>query len=102
MPRTVEEILAHADELAARFENYEPNDADKLDVVALQALRAAVAEGGAVVTAGRFDGDTDDWRDVVAAEPSSRRVMRCAAAELRLASHPGHPSRPPGRNAPEG
>lgn len=44
MPRTVEEILAHADELAARFENYEPSDADDLDVEALQALRAAVAE----------------------------------------------------------
>lgn len=44
MPRTVEEILAHADELAARFENYEPSDADEVDVEALHALRAAVAE----------------------------------------------------------
>ena len=25
MPRTVDEILQHADELAARFESYEPN-----------------------------------------------------------------------------
>ena len=44
MPRTVEAILAHADELAARFENFEPSDSDELDVEALQALRAAVAE----------------------------------------------------------
>lgn len=44
MPRTVEEILAHADELAARFEDYEPADADEIDVAALTALRQAVSE----------------------------------------------------------
>lgn len=47
MPRTVEEILAHADELAARFENYEPSEADELDLTAVNALRAAVAEQSA-------------------------------------------------------
>ena len=44
MPRTVEEILAHADELAARFESYEPNPSDELDANAVSMLRAAVAE----------------------------------------------------------
>lgn len=44
MPRTVEEILAHADELAARFENYEPDPAHELDAAAVTALRTAVAE----------------------------------------------------------
>lgn len=44
MPRTVEEILAHADELAARFENYDPDPAHELDPAAVAALRAAVAE----------------------------------------------------------
>lgn len=44
MPRTVDEILQHADELAARFENYEPNPADELDPGAVTLLRAAVAE----------------------------------------------------------
>ena len=44
MPRTVEEILAHADELAARFENYEQNPADEVDAAAVGMLRAAVAE----------------------------------------------------------
>ena len=38
MPRTVDEILAHAGELAARFEDYE------IDVAALTALRDAIAE----------------------------------------------------------
>lgn len=44
MPRTVEEILEHAEELAARFESYEPAPADELDVRAVTLLRAAVAE----------------------------------------------------------
>ncbi|MBK8461239.1 MAG: hypothetical protein WAS07_12010 [Micropruina sp.] len=44
MPRTVDEILQHADELAARFESYEPNPADELDTGAVALLRAAVAE----------------------------------------------------------
>lgn len=44
MPRTVEEILAHADELAARFESYEPDPADELDAGAVSLLRAAIAE----------------------------------------------------------
>lgn len=44
VPRTVEEILAHADELAARFENYEPDMADQLDVSAVAELRSAVAQ----------------------------------------------------------
>lgn len=47
MPRTVEEILAHADELAARFENYEPMPDDELDPAVVAVLRAAVAERSA-------------------------------------------------------
>jgi len=44
MPRTVEEILQHADELAALFESYEPDPADELDAGAVALLRAAIAE----------------------------------------------------------
>ena len=44
MPRTVDEILAHSDELAERFEHYEPRDADEVDVAAASALRTAVHE----------------------------------------------------------
>lgn len=47
MPRTVEETLAHTDELAARFELYEPRPEDELDMEAITALRAAVAEQSA-------------------------------------------------------
>ena len=44
MPRTVDEILQHADELAARFEGYEPDPADELDPDAVALLRAAIQE----------------------------------------------------------
>jgi len=44
MPRSVNEILQHADELAARFENYDPSDADELDAAAVTQLRCAVQE----------------------------------------------------------
>lgn len=32
MPRTIQEILDHADELAERFENYEPDEGDERPV----------------------------------------------------------------------
>ncbi len=44
MPRTVDEILQHAEELAARFEAYEPADSDELDAAAVALLRKAVQE----------------------------------------------------------
>lgn len=42
MPRTVEDILKHADELAKRFEDYDPNPEDERDPDAARALRQAV------------------------------------------------------------
>lgn len=44
MPRSVDDILKHADELAARFENYRPDPADELDAAAASLLREAVRE----------------------------------------------------------
>ncbi|MFM1966432.1 MAG: hypothetical protein RL134_2157 [Actinomycetota bacterium] len=44
MPRTVDEILQDADELAARFENYDPSKDDELDADAVALLRSAVHE----------------------------------------------------------
>ena len=43
MPRTVQEILDHADELAERFESYEPAPEDERDPQAFIALRDAAA-----------------------------------------------------------
>lgn len=42
MPRTVEEILGHADELVARFETYEPRSKDEMELDAITASRAAI------------------------------------------------------------
>jgi hypothetical protein len=41
MPRTTQEILDQANELAARFENHEPDPANSDDAGALRELRAA-------------------------------------------------------------
>jgi hypothetical protein len=42
MPRTVQEILDHAEELAQRFEDYEPSAEDERDPRVFAALRDAV------------------------------------------------------------
>jgi hypothetical protein len=41
MPRTTQEILDHADELAARFEHHEPTDHAARDASALALVRTA-------------------------------------------------------------
>lgn len=43
MPRSIQEILDHADELAQRFENYEPADGDERPVEEYLLQRAALA-----------------------------------------------------------
>lgn len=43
MPRSIQEILDHADELAQRFEDYEPGEADERPVEEYLLQRAALA-----------------------------------------------------------
>jgi hypothetical protein len=43
MPRSIQEILDHADKLAQRFEDYEPMSGDEVDVAVYQLRRAAIA-----------------------------------------------------------
>ena len=43
MPRTIQEILDHADDLAKRFEDYEPVDSDERSVAEYLLQRAALA-----------------------------------------------------------
>ena len=47
VPRSVQEILDHADELANRFEEYEPAAGDQRDAGAYAALRDAVVSRSA-------------------------------------------------------
>jgi hypothetical protein len=44
MPRSIQEILDHADELAQRFEEYEPSDGDERPVEEYVLERAVVAQ----------------------------------------------------------
>ena len=44
MPRSMQQIINQADELADRFENYTPDPNDQRDPHALKELRSAVAE----------------------------------------------------------
>lgn len=46
MPRSLQEILEHADELGRRFEQHEPNDVR--DAAPLHAIREAVTERAAM------------------------------------------------------
>jgi hypothetical protein len=69
MPRTTEEIIAHADELARQFEDYEPRPGDERRVSALTLLRLAALKRAEVerelqdaVRAARKQGVT--WRDI--------------------------------------
>lgn len=43
MPRSIQEILDHADELAQRFEDYEPAEGDEISVAELLLRRAVLA-----------------------------------------------------------
>ena len=43
MPRSIQEILDHADDLARRFEEYEPSDGDERPVEEYLLQRAALA-----------------------------------------------------------
>jgi hypothetical protein len=60
MPRSMQEILDHADEIAQRFEDYEPVPGDEVDVAEYRLRQAAVAQArgerqvaGAVLAARR-------------------------------------------------
>lgn len=44
IPRSVGELLQHAEELVERFENYEPTAGDELDAGAVALLLAALQE----------------------------------------------------------
>ncbi|GAA3634725.1 hypothetical protein GCM10022223_61390 [Kineosporia mesophila] len=69
MPRTVQEILDHADELAARFEKFEPASSDAREADSLEALREAVlarsdAERALAVLVRQAHASGHSWRSI--------------------------------------
>ena len=81
MPRTVQEILDQASELAARFESYEPEQGTGRDATTLRALRAAFGQRADAdrqlrdaVTAARADGHS--WASIGAMIGTSGEAAR--------------------------
>ena len=81
VPRSVQEIIDHADELARRFEDYEPRTEDERDPETYMALRdAAMSRSRAekalsdAVAAARTTGHT--WSDVGAVLGTSGEAAR--------------------------
>lgn len=98
MPRTTEEILAHADELARQFEEHEPAPGDVKDARALRDVARAFArradserELAAAVSVARAEGHT--WAAVGAMLGTSGEAAR---QRYGTASH-GPSRRPPRR-----
>lgn len=69
MPRTVQDILDHSDELAKRFESYEPAANDERDPEAFAAVRRAVdsraqAERSIIEAVARARASGYSWRTI--------------------------------------
>lgn len=81
MPRTTQEILEQAEDLAARFENHEPNAANINDAGALRALRMAFlaradAESDLVNAVGVARTDGHSWAAIGAMVGTSGEAAR--------------------------
>ncbi len=81
MPRTVQDILDHADDLARRFETYEPTAADERDPRTYTALRNAAmarAEAERSIAAAVIDARADgySWASIGAMLGTSGEAAR--------------------------
>lgn len=87
MVRTVEEILEHAEELAARFEDYEPDPADEISVAEYALQRAAIGRAraerqvGEAVTEARRAGMS--WKQIGASLGTSAQAAQARYATAR-------------------
>jgi hypothetical protein len=88
MPRSTEEILAHADELARRFEDFEPAPGEVKDASALRDVASAFSrlagserELAAAVRAARADGHT--WAAIGTMLGTSGEAARQRYGDLR-------------------
>lgn len=81
MPRTAEEIIHQAEELAARFENHDPDADDVRDASALQELRQAFlaraeAEQGVTRAVVKSRADGHSWASIGAMVGTSGEAAR--------------------------
>lgn len=90
MPRTVQDILDHSDELAKRFEDYEPSPADERDPEAFVALRQAVesraqAERSIIEAVAQARAGGYSWRTIGALVGTSGEAARQRYGSRRAA-----------------
>lgn len=94
MPRSIQKILEHAEELAQRFEDYEPAEGDELPVEEYMLRRAALArarcEGQTVeaVAAARTKGVT--WNrigEILGTSPQAAQQRYGSIVEQTEVSH---------------
>jgi len=81
MPRTADEIINHAEELAARFEDHEPDPDDIRDASALRELRQAFlaraeAEQRVTDAVRRARADGHSWASIGAMVGTSGEAAR--------------------------
>jgi hypothetical protein len=81
MPRSLEQILAQADELADRFELHEPGESEVRDAAALRAVRAdaikrARAEADIAGAVARARGEGHSWQAIGAMLGTSGEAAR--------------------------
>jgi hypothetical protein len=81
MPRTADEIISQAEELAARFEEHEPDADDVKDAGALRQLRQAFlsraeAEQQVTEAVGRARADGHSWASIGAMIGTSGEAAR--------------------------
>lgn len=90
LPRSVQDILDHSDELAKRFEDYEPAPADERDPEAFAALRRAVeshaqAERSIVDAVAQARASGYSWRTIGALIGTSGEAARQRYGSRRAA-----------------
>ena len=81
MPRSLKEILEHADELQQRFERHEPDDQGIADAGALRevrqaALKRAQSEAGLADSVARARADGHSWQAIGAMLGTSGEAAR--------------------------
>jgi len=93
MPRSLQEILDQSDELAKRFEDYEPTEADRRPVAPLHRARAAVrakaeaeAEVAAAVAEMRSSGYS--WATIGSVVGTSGEAVRQRYGDVQSAGGP--------------
>jgi hypothetical protein len=101
MPRSLDTILKHAEELAARFEDHEPDPGALRDATALRAVRAAFlaraeAERHVIEAVDQARADGHSWAAIGAMLGTSGEAARQRYGHRARSNRDGPPSQASG------